>query len=68
MTHPAIPAPRRGHCPRGPGKDDDLCGTPKGQTVEKRRRARPTGNNDIRDRGLRRVLRPGSKETFNEAL
>jgi hypothetical protein len=35
---------------------------------EKRRRARSKCNNGIRDRGLRRELRLGRKETFYEGL
>jgi hypothetical protein len=34
----AIPAPRKLHGCQGPGKDDNVSGTPKGQMFEKRRR------------------------------
>jgi hypothetical protein len=39
-------------------------GTPKRRTFGKRRRARLKRNSDIRDRGPRRELRLGNKETF----
>jgi hypothetical protein len=68
MTRRAIHAPRRGHSREGPGKDDLLRGTQKGYIFEKRRRAGPKCNNDIRDRGPRQELGLGSKETFYEAL
>jgi hypothetical protein len=64
----AVPAPRNGHGRQGPGKDDAVRGTPKGRTLERRRRARPEGNNDIRNRGLKQQLRLGSKKEFNKAV
>jgi hypothetical protein len=56
----------RGH--QGPGKDDDILGTPKGWTFKKRRRARPKRNSAIRERGLRLELCLQSRETFYEAF
>jgi hypothetical protein len=44
VTRRAVPAPRK-----GPVKDDVVCGAPKGQTFERRRRALPKRNSGIRD-------------------
>jgi hypothetical protein len=63
-----VPAPRKGHDRQGLGKDNVVCGTPKGRTFEKRRWAQPKHNSGIRDRGLRRELRLGGKEPIYEAL
>jgi hypothetical protein len=39
LTCCAIPAPHKGYGHQGPGKDDDVHGTPKGHLFEKRCRA-----------------------------
>jgi hypothetical protein len=49
-------------------KDDGVCGTPKGQTFEKRCQVQPECNNGIRDRGLKEQLHLGSKRAFNKTI
>jgi hypothetical protein len=68
VTCRAIPAPRKGHGRQGPGKDNVVRGTPKGQTFKKRRWKGPECNNGIRDRGLKGQLRLGSKMAFNKTV
>jgi hypothetical protein len=58
LTGPTVEQRRRKNVPRG---------TSKGLTLE-RRQARPEFNNGIRNQGLRKELRLGSKATFYEVL
>jgi hypothetical protein len=57
------------HCARDTIiKDNVVCGIPKGQMFEKKCRARPKRNSEIRDRGLRQQLCLGSKRAFNKTV
>jgi hypothetical protein len=49
MGRHAVPKMRKGHGRQAPGKDNDVRGSPKGRTLQKRRRARPKRNKGIRD-------------------
>jgi hypothetical protein len=64
----AAPAPRKGHCRQGPGRDNVVRGTPKGRNFEMRHRAQPKRNSGIRDRVLRREPRLGSKEALGQII
>jgi hypothetical protein len=72
MTCRVIPTRRKGHCFQGQGKDKALRRTQKGHTFGKRSRAKPEGINGIRIKGLKELLRLGSKgninKTFRETL
>jgi hypothetical protein len=63
MTRDAIPAPRKGHGRKGPGRDSVAKGAPKGWTLERRRRTHPECSRGIKDRGARRQPRLRKERT-----